>query len=397
MTERDSAPALAAALESGMLGDCMESTDPSFDTVEEAVRAVAAGRPIIVTDDEDRENEGDWVLAAERATPETINLMIRAGGLICVPMTAEQLRRLGIHSMVAENRESQQTDFTVSVDAAQGITTGISAADRWKTIATLANPRAQPEDLRRPGHVFPLRAKPGGVLQRAGHTEAAVDLATLAGLQPVGVICEILNEDGTVARLPQLIELRKRFGAPLISIASLIRHRLERDRLVEEVARAPFPVAGASFEIRAFRSVTDGRTHFAFILGAIEGAPMLVRVHGEDLAGDVFRAACLPSESRLEGAFRTVAREGRGVVLWLERPDVGQRFAEALGGAKSGKAPAAPAMDFRDFGIGAQILSQLGLKQIRLLSNSTRKVVGLDGFGLQIVETLPFGTDGLHS
>lgn len=357
-----------------------------FDPVEEAIAAVAAGRPIIVTDDEDRENEGDLVLAAEKATPETINLMIRAGGLICVPMTAHQLKRLGINSMVAENRESQQTDFTVSVDAAEGITTGISAADRWRTISVLADPTSQPDDLRRPGHIFPLRAKPGGVLQRAGHTEAAVDLATLAGLHPVGVICEILNEDGTVARLQELMELRRKLGVPMISIASLIRYRLERDRLVQEVARRPFATVHGTFEVRAFRSITDDRHHFAFVMGDISKEPVLVRVHGEDLAGDVFHAASVPGRTSLDAAFSRVAREGAGVVLWLERPDAGRRFSDALLG-QPGASLGPVSMDFRDFGIGAQILATMGLKRIRLISSSSRRVVGLDGFGIEIVGT----------
>jgi 3,4-dihydroxy 2-butanone 4-phosphate synthase/GTP cyclohydrolase II len=354
-----------------------------FDTVEAAIRAVADGLPVIVTDDENRENEGDLVLAAQRATPETVNRMIRdARGLVCAPMTNHQLRRLGINQMTADNRESKGTDFSVSVDAADGITTGISAHDRWRTLQVLASPESRAEDLVQPGHVFPLRARPGGVLQRAGHTEAAVDLATLAGLHPVGVICEILNDDGSCARLPELIRFRERHGLPLVSIASLIKYRFEREQLVERVGTRPFASEHGDFALHVFRSRLDGLQHLAFTLGKLDAEPTLVRVHGENVLQDVFRPRGGSSTS-LDASFQRIAREGRGVVLWLARPD-SARLAELAG------MPGTPAqaMDFRDYGIGAQILAGLGLQRIRLLTSSKRKVVGLDAFNLQIVELL---------
>lgn len=359
----------------------MDGNTHGFDSVEAAIRAVAEGVPVIVTDDEGRENEGDLVLAAEKATPETVNLMIRdARGLVCAPTTQHQLRRLGISQMVADNRESKGTDFSVSVDAAEGITTGISAHDRWRTLRVLCDPASSPEDLVQPGHVFPLRARPGGVLQRAGHTEAAVDLAMLAGLHPTAVICEILNDDGTCARLPELQAFRARHRIPLISIASLIAHRFQREKLVERLAHRPFASRHGEFELHVFRSRLDGQQHLAFTRGTLDASPTLVRVHGENLLQDVFRPLETDGHTALETSFERIAREGRGVVLWLSRPEP-VRFAEVLQGA----APRAQ-MDFREYGIGAQILAALGLRAIRLLTSSRRKVVGLEAYNLQIVE-----------
>lgn len=357
-----------------------------FDSVEEAIQAIAEGKVIIVTDDETRENEGDLVMAASKATTETINMMIRhAGGLICVPTTSHQLKRLGIGQMVQENRESHKTAFTVSVDAAEGITTGISAYDRAHTIRLLADPETHPEQLIQPGHIFPLRARPGGVLERAGHTEAAVDLTALAGLHPSAAICEILNEDGSMARLPQLVEFKKRHGLVMISIAALIEYRHRREPLVEKVGSRPFPSDFGQFELHVFRSKLDGREHLALTMGRLDGAPTLVRVHSENLLSDLFRGTGLGGYESLNAALRQVAQAKHGVVLYMQR---GLTLGAAVGpdAGKPGALPKPPPMSFRDYGIGAQVLVALGLKKIRLLSGTSRKVVGLDGYGLEIVE-----------
>ncbi|MGF1450681.1 MAG: 3,4-dihydroxy-2-butanone-4-phosphate synthase, partial [Opitutales bacterium] len=260
----------------------------AFDTIEAAVAEIAEGRPVVVTDDENRENEGDLVMAAAKATPETVNLMIRqAGGLICVPTVAHQLQRLGIQRMVAQNREAQGTDFTVSVDAAEGITTGISAYDRCRTIRLLGDPESTPDMLVSPGHIFPLQARPGGVLQRAGHTEAAVDLALLAGLPPTGVICEILNDDGSVARLSELIAFKERHGLKMVSIAQLIEYRHQRDKLIAPVGTQPFQLPMGEFQLHLFRSTLDDRLHAALTLGTLDNTPTLVRVQSQNLLTEV--------------------------------------------------------------------------------------------------------------
>jgi 3,4-dihydroxy 2-butanone 4-phosphate synthase / GTP cyclohydrolase II len=366
----------------------MSVTDPSpFDPVESAIAEIAAGRLVIVADDENRENEGDLIMAAEKATPETVNMMIRYGsGIVCVPTVEHQLRRLGLGPMVASNRESHRTDFTVTVDAAEGITTGISAYDRTRTIRLLADSQTRPEQLVQPGHVFPLRSRPGGVLERAGHTEAAVDLATLAGLSPMGVLCELVNDDGTVQRLPQLVAFKEKFGLKMISIASLIEFRARRDQLVERIALQPFASDFGNFTAHVFRSRLDSRHHLALTMGALGPEPTLVRVHSENLLGDLFRAKTLTGHSMLTGSLAAVAKAGRGVVLYMQPANSDERLVRWLT-AKPGEAP--PPMSFRDYGIGAQILVALGLGKIRLLSNSTRKVVGLDGYGLEIVEQIP--------
>jgi len=364
-------------------------TSPSgqFDTIDAALADIAAGRQIIVTDDENRENEGDLIMAASAATPPTINMMIRyCSGIVCVPTVEPQLRRLGLGPMVASNREIHRTDFTVSVDAAEGITTGISAYDRAQTIRILANPTARPDELVQPGHVFPLRARPGGVLERAGHTEAAVDLAILAGQHPSGVLCELVNDDGTVQRLPELLEFRQRFGLKIISIAQLIEYRSRRDRLVELVCTRPFPCDFGAFTLHVFRSTLDNRHHLALSMGTLGPEPTLVRVHSENLLGDVFRLQGLDTHRLLVGSLEAVAKAGRGAVVYMEHANGGADLIRRLD-AKGGDT--LPPMGFRDYGIGAQILVALGLRKIRLLSNSTRKVVGLDGYGLEIVEQLP--------
>ncbi len=368
-------------------------TRESFDSVDEAISEIVKGRIVIVTDDASRENEGDLVMAAAKVTAENVNQMLLHGrGLICVPAMEAQLRQLGINPMVPENRESQNTDFTVSVDAAKGITTGISAYDRAATIRLLGNPATTPDMLVQPGHVFPLRAKPGGVLQRAGHTEAAVDLAALAGLPPVGVICEILNEDGSMARMPELVAFKKKHGLKLISIASLIEYRHQRDQLVERVAETAFHhKTYGEFTLHVFRSILDGRHHFAFTRGSLKKtSPALVRVHSENLFGDVFQMKNTRGLLSLEIALQKIVEAGSGVLLYLEKPNSGVDV-EKLGGKRPVKSIPQAGMDFRDYGIGAQILVNLGLRKIRLLANTKRKVVGLDGYGLEIVDYLQLG------
>ncbi len=366
-----------------------EHPAPPFDTVEAAIADVAAGKLIVVTDDEARENEGDLIMAAAKATPETVNMMIRYGsGIVCVPTVEPQLKRLGLGPMVAQNREIHRTDFMVSVDAAEGITTGVSAYDRAKTIAILADPYATSDKLVQPGHVFPLRAKPGGVLQRAGHTEAAVDLAILAGLHPSGVLCEIVNEDGNLARLPQLVEFKKKFGLKLISIAQLIHYRHCREKLVKRVAMLPFESEFGHFDLHIYRTPLDARTHYAFTRGTLDGSPTLVRVQSENILGDVFRARQFGGFHALASALERIAKENRGALVYIEQPAGGLHL-EPQAGAPDRLVPAPSRMDFRDYGIGAQILADLGLRQIRLLTGSPqRRVIGLDGYGLEIVETV---------
>lgn len=354
----------------------------AFDPVEDAIAAIADGKMVIVTDDENRENEGDLIFAAEKATPELVNMMIRyCSGVVCVPCAEHQLKRLGLNPMVPYNRESYKTDYTVSVDAADGITTGISAFDRAETIRLLGSSKTLSGQLVQPGHVFPLRSRQGGVLERSGHTEAAVDLAQLAGLFPAGVLCELVNEDGTMARLPELVEFKGRFNLPLISIASLIEYRHQRDQLVEKVAQRPFNSSYGSFELHVFKSLVDGRHHMAFVKGTLTKKPILVRVQSENLLEDVFRSDEGDGHRNLKAAFSQLADEDSGVVLYMEQAQGGLDLDE-------GKVRASP-MGFRDYGIGAQILVSLGLNKIRLLSSAPRKVVALEGYNLEIVEQVP--------
>jgi len=363
------------------MGRVMTGADEEviFDSVEDAISAIAAGQPVVVTDDEGRENEGDLVFAAAKATVESVNMMIQhARGLICVPCTEPHLQRLGISPMVQQNRESHKTDFTVSVDAAEGITTGISAYDRFRTIQLLADPDARPDDLVQPGHVFPLKAKAGGVLERAGHTEAAVDLAALAGLFPCAVICEVLNDDGTMSRQPELLAFKRRFGLRMISIASLIEYRHQRENLVELVREQPYDSEFGSFVLKVFRSVLDGREHVALVAGEIGSEPTLARVHAENVARDLFAPAGLPlGGDAIRESLRRIGEEGKGVFVYLRRPEIA--------GAENA---ADRRMSLREYGIGAQILSSLGLSRIRLLSQSSRNLVALEGYGLEIVETV---------
>ena len=361
------------------------SNQPIFDSIETAIQTIAAGGLVVVTDDEGRENEGDLVMSAEKATPELVNMMIRhARGLICVPMTEPQLKRLGINPMVQQNREALRTAFTVSVDAAEGITTGISAFDRAHTIKLLADPATRSDDLVQPGHIFPLCARPGGVLERAGHTEAAVDLTALAGLKPIAVICEILSEDGTMARVPELAEFKRRHNIPLVSITSLIEYRHRREQLVELVSQRPFLSEYGEFQLHVYRSKVDGRHHLAFTKGKLDGSPTLVRVQTENLLSDVFHAKGMDSHQSLMASLQHVAKAGHGVIVYMEQTG---RMQTAIRDANKPVEGGVPA-NLRDYGIGAQILTCLGLSKIRLMAHSNRKVVGLDGYGIEIVEQI---------
>lgn len=364
----------------------------TFASVPEAIADIAAGKMVIVTDDEDRENEGDLVAAASKTTSEMVNFMATFGrGLICVPITPARAQQLGLGAMVPRNQECFGTDFTVSVDASRGITTGISAPDRARTIQVLADPRATASDLVQPGHIFPLQAKPGGILRRAGHTEAAVDLARLAGLDESGVICEILNEDGTMARLPELAEFAARHRLRLCTIGSLIEFRQTRERLIERASERPVHTPFGPFLLRTYRSVLDNRYHFALIRGQLDPArPTLVRVHRQDLIEDLFGSLdSAHSHSLLHCALEQIARAGHGVLVYMQRDSTTLSVQEHL---RDPGIPAPP-MDLRDYGIGAQILTDLGIHLLRLLSNHPRKVIALEGHGLKIAEIVPFKTD----
>lgn len=365
--------------------------DIPFDSVEEAIDDIAAGKLVVVTDDEDRENEGDLIMAASKATPQTVNMMIRHGrGLICVPTLEAQLKRLGLNPMVANNRESHRTDFTVSVDAANGISTGISASDRCEAIRIIGDPQSTADLLVQPGHVFPLRARPGGVLQRAGHTEAAVDLAMLAGLPPAGVLCEILNEDGSMARLPELIAFKREFGLKMISIQQLIEYRHSREKLVECVHKQAFNNAHGDWTLWLFRSVTDDRLHFALTMGEIDATPTLVRVHSENILNDVLSGHAATEERNVDRALQAIARQGKGAFVYMTQGCAGLKI-PGTGADRGSSCSLEPmVMDFRSYGLGAQILHALGLRHIRILTSSKRRHVALNGYGITIDETVSF-------
>lgn len=355
---------------------------------------------VVVVDDADRENEGDLVMAAECVTPAAINFMAKFGrGLICVPTNFERLKQLGIEQMVVQNTENFRTDFHVSVDAAKGISTGISAADRALTIKIMANPTAVPEDLVQPGHVFPLRAKPGGVLQRAGHTEAAVDLAKLAGRRPIGIVCEIMSEDGSMARLPELKRFAAKHKLKLCTIADLIHYRRTREKLVERVEMVKMPTAYGDFDLYLYRSRLDGQHHLALVKGEVAGKKnVLVRVHSECLTGDVFGSRRCDCGPQLHQAMRQIAAEGRGVIVYMRQEGRGIGLASKIKAYKlqergydtvEANLKLGYGTDLREYGLGAQILADLGLKTISLLTNNPRKVVGLEGYGLEIIAQLP--------
>jgi 3,4-dihydroxy 2-butanone 4-phosphate synthase/GTP cyclohydrolase II len=375
-----------------------------FDDIASVIEDIRAGRIVIVVDDEDRENEGDLVMAAEKVTPEAVNFMARFGrGLICVPITMERAEDLGLQRMVADNRESQRTDFTVSVDAARGITTGISAADRAAAIRILAEPASAPSDLVQPGHVFPLRAKPGGVLRRAGHTEAAVDLAQLAGLRPAGVLCEILHDDGTMARLGELQKFRRHHGLKLCSIRDLIAYRRTSEKLVVKEEVIKLPTDYGDFDLHMYRSLLDDTHHLALVRGEITpGEPTMVRVHSECLTGDVFGSMRCDCGNQLHSALRQIDEAGKGVLVYMRRHEgrgIGlpakihayKLQEQGLDTVEANEKLGFPA-ELRDYGIGAQILVDLGVRKMRFLSNNPKKIVGLEGYGLEIVELVPIRT-----
>lgn len=365
-----------------------------FNSVEEAIKEMHQGRIVIVVDDEDRENEGDLTAAAEKVTPDMINFMAKHGrGLICLALTGERLDELQIPMMVGENTSKFGTAFTVSIEARHGVTTGISAADRAKTILTAIDPKSVPSDLARPGHIFPLRARPGGVLMRAGQTEASVDLARLAGLYPAGVICEVMNEDGTMARVPQLMQVARQHDLKIVTVADIIAYRLKNETFVKPVADADFPTEFGDFRIVVFENLLDKDHHIALVKGDVASdEPIMVRVHSQSTMDDVFYSLRSGGHNELRSALKTIQRAGKGVLVYLRQEEKGSNLVDAIksyaiedaGGIEPVSSVAG--IDLRSYGIGAQILRSLGVHRICLLTNHPKKIVGLHGYGITVME-----------
>jgi 3,4-dihydroxy 2-butanone 4-phosphate synthase/GTP cyclohydrolase II len=371
-----------------------------FATIEEALEDIRAGRMVVVCDDEDRENEGDLTLAAQFVTPEAINFMAKEGrGLICLALTPTRCDELGLDLMAAKNESPFETPFTVTIEARDGVTTGISAADRARTIQVAIDPRSTPRDLVQPGHIFPLKAKPGGVLERTGQTEAAVDLARLAGLNPAGVICEVMNDDGTMARVPDLERYCARHGLKMITVADLIAYRRRHDKLIERVVTTRLPTAFGEFNVVGYRSLVDDKHHVAMVKGEVDGeSDVLVRVHSECLTGDVFHSLRCDCGEQLESALAMIEHEGRGVLLYLAQEGRGIGLLNKLKAYNlqdkgfdtvDANLELGLPVDLRDYGIGAQILSDLGLSSIRILTNNPKKIRGLEGYGLSVTDQIP--------